>query len=207
MLRSGLRLRSRSRLRLGSRSRFGLWTRLRHWLGLNRSDFGLWANLLLGSRLVRRAGLRLHRSCFRLIGMGLLLRFDGANLWLVGAVVWLHGSGLGLAGSYFRLNGPDLRLAGANFGLTRSYFRLSGTDRLYLRAVVWLAWADSWLNRWLAGSVWRRSGIGPRKAGLRGDGPGSGDHGRAALVHVVELLTVLRGFALVLDLSRHGRSS
>jgi hypothetical protein len=42
---------------------------------------------------------------------------------------------------------------------------------------------------------------------LRGDGPGSCDHGRAALVYVVELLTVVGGFALDLDLRGHGRSA
>ena len=56
----------------------------------------------------------------------------------------------------------------------------------------------------MAGTV---SGIGASEAWLRGDGAGSGYHGRAAIVHVVELLTVLLRFALVLDLGRHGRNS
>jgi hypothetical protein len=93
---------------------------------------------------------------------------------------------------------------------------------LYLRPVVradgashcfagTYSWLDCGLNSWLngadfglAGTV---SGIWPREAGLGGDGPGSGDHGRTASVDVVELLTVLRSFALMLDLGGHGRSS
>ena len=39
------------------------------------------------------------------------------------------------------------------------------------------------------------------------DGPGGGHHCRTTLVYVVELLTVLRGFALVLDLGGHGRNA
>lgn len=49
------------------------------------------------------------------------------------------------------------------------------------------------------------SGIGALNASIRGDGPGSRDHCRTTFVLVEELLTILRGFALVLKLSGHGR--
>jgi len=54
---------------------------------------------------------------------------------------------------------------------------------------------------------WTVCGIGAREARLGGDGPGSGDHGWPASVHVVELLTVLLRFSLMLDLGGHGRDS
>ncbi len=57
----------------------------------------------------------------------------------------------------------------------------------------------------LAGTVARGSGIGTGDTRLRGDRPGCGNDCRAALVHVVELLPVSGGFALVLELSGHGR--
>jgi hypothetical protein len=42
---------------------------------------------------------------------------------------------------------------------------------------------------------------------LRGDGARSCDHGRTTLVYVVKLFTILLRFALMLDLSGHGRDS
>jgi hypothetical protein len=158
--------------------------------------------------------------------MGLLLRFDGANLWLVGAVVGMHRTRLRLSWTrLLGLNRANLGFSGADWlhlrtvvwlggsiaRLDRTSLWLAGSDGLYGWAVVWLAGTDSRLNCWLSGAAWHHSGIcsgiGPRKAGLRGNRPGSGDHGRAAPVHVVELLTILGGFALVLDLGRHRRSS
>ena len=185
------------------------------WLRLNRTGFGLGANLRLlrlsGASLVGEVVVRLHRL----------------DLWLVGPVVWVSGSDLGLAGAHLGLTRSCVRLPRADFRLPRAGWLLdlrpvvgltgSGTvrpadlglnSRLESRTTSWLhCWLSARLDGadfGLAGTV---SGIGPGEAGLRGDGPGSCDHGRAALVHVVELLTILRGFALVLDLGRHGRNS
>jgi len=102
-------------------------------------------------------------------------------------VLRLYRTGLWLGGSGFRLYRAglyraSLGLTGADLGLTRSYFRLAGT-------------------------VWHRAGVWAGDAGLRGNGPRGCDHGRTALVDVVELLTVLRGFALVLNLGGHGRNA
>ncbi len=69
---------------------------------------------------------------------------------------------------------------------------------------------SGWLTRaglrcaWGAWTVRLRCSVGP---GDRGDGAGRGDHCWTALVHVVELLAVLRGFALVLKLRGHGRNA
>jgi hypothetical protein len=65
-----------------------------------------------------------------------------------------------------------------------------------------LAWAAD-----LAGAI--RHGCRDRTcdAGLCCDGARSGDHRRTTLVDVVELLAVVGGFTLVLDLRRHGRRS
>ena len=49
--------------------------------------------------------------------------------------------------------------------------------------------------------------IGTCNSGLRSDGSRSCDQSGAAFVHIVKLLAVLRGFALVLDLRRHRRSA
>jgi hypothetical protein len=87
---------------------------------------------------------------------------------------------------------------------------LARTGWLYLRPVIWFTRTKSWLD-WaglglsgtdlgLAGTVWHGSGVGPRDTGLGGDWPWGCDHGWAASVHVVELLTVLLSFALVLEL-------
>lgn len=214
--RSCLRLERWPRLWLGSRawlrswSLHLLWTGLRHWL------WG-WPVLRLGLRLNRavvrlfRAELRLLRPWLRLDWTRLLrlgldrarLRLDGTNLGLL----WLNGTDLRLVGSVVRLYGPDLGLAGADFGLTGSYLRLA---RLYLWPIVWFARTKSWLagaGLGLAGPIWHGSGVGAREARLRGDWPGCCNHGWAAFVHVVELLTVLLSFTLVLDLGGHGRDS
>ena len=85
-----------------------------------------------------------------------------------------------------------------------------------LRSVIRLTWASD-----LTGTIARLSGavdftrsiaggsarVGPREARLRRDRPRSCNYCRAPLIHVVELLTVARSFALVLKLSRHGRDS
>jgi hypothetical protein len=156
---------------------------------------GSWAWLIL--RLGSRAGLRLNRTGLR-----------------------LAGSDLGLNGSCLGLCWPGLRLAGANLGLNGSCFRLAGSNGLYLRAVVWFGWPGAGLNGasfrltrtgfGLAGAgSWVRCvyGHGARDAGLRGDGAGSRDDCGAALVDAVELLAVVCGFALDLNLCGHGRSA
>jgi hypothetical protein len=154
----------------------------------------------------------------------LRLRLDGGSLRLDGPVVRLFRPELRLAGAIVGVYG----LAGMDFGLTGSYVLLAGAGWLYLRPVVWFAWTiallawaitllsgtDSGLSRavvGLAGAVGHGSRIcsrvGAREAWLRGDWPGGGDHGWAASVDVIELLTVLCGFALVLDLGGHGRGA
>jgi hypothetical protein len=197
-----------------------LWAELRllrPWLRLLRLDRAclrldrtslrlLWLN---GSNLrLVRAIVRLYRTNLRLLWL------NRTNLRLVGAVVrldradlrlfWLNRPHLGLVGTVIRLYGPDLRLAG-------SYLRLTGLNWLDLWPVVWLARTESLLatgaTLGLARTPRIRSGVGARDTGLGGDGPRSCDHSRAAAIHVVELLTVLLRFALVLELGRHGRSS
>jgi hypothetical protein len=151
------------------------------------------------------AELRLLRPWLRLLRLDrACLRLDRTSLRLL----WLNRANLGLVGAVIRLYGPDLRLAG-------SYLRLTGLNWLDLWPVVWLARTESLLatgaGLGLAGTVWHGSGISSgiraRDTGLGGDGPGNCDHGWTAAVHVVELLTVLLRFALVLELGRHGRSS
>jgi hypothetical protein len=61
---------------------------------------------------------------------------------------------------------------------------------------------------WASGGFRRASvGVGSGYAGLSGDGTRGGDHGGTALVDVVELLSVLGGCALHLDLRGHGRGA
>ena len=62
----------------------------------------------------------------------------------------------------------------------------------------------TWSRRRLAGTIPR---VGARNAGLCGDRSWSRDQRGTAFVHVVELLPVLRGFALILNLCRHRRSA
>jgi hypothetical protein len=92
-----------------------------------------------------------------------------------------------------RLGGSALWLHRSGLGLARTYFRLYGANWLDLGSVVWLS-----------GPVWHCPGVGARDAWLRGDGTRGRDDRRASLVHVIELLTVLGGFALVLKLGGHG---
>jgi len=91
--------------------------------------------------------------------------------------------------------------------LSWSHRRLFRTSWQYLGAIVWFARTIPWLN-WpsfgLRRTVYRS---GACNAWLCCDGARGSDHGRTALVHVVELLAVLRSFALVLDLRRHGWSA
>jgi hypothetical protein len=105
-----------------------------------------------------------------------------------------------------------LGLAGANLGLNRSCFGLAGTNWLYLRAVVWFGWPSARLS----GASFGLGGTGSwvhcvywdgARDGLCGDGPGSRDDCGTALVDVVELLAVVCGFALGLNLCGHGRSA
>jgi hypothetical protein len=159
--------------------------------------------------LVVELGL-LRLALARLLGLDgprvRLLWLNGPNLRLVRPVVRLFRPELGLAGAVVRVHG----LAGPGFGLTRSYVRLAGADGLNLGPVVWFGGSISLLARTdsgLAGTVGHGSGVGAREAWLRGDWPGGCDHGWAAFVHVVELLTVLLSFALMLDLCGHGRDS
>ena len=170
------------------------------WLRLNRTGFGLhWASLRWGW-----ADVRLHRL----------------DLGLSGPVVWVNRSYLGFAGAHLRLTRPYFWLAWVGWLDLRPVVGLNGTRYRFARPTSWLdsrlesgtsswlnCWLDSWLNWADFGLARTVSGIGPREAGLGGDGPRSSNHGRAASVHVVELLTVLRSFALVLDLSGHGRNS
>jgi hypothetical protein len=180
----------------------------------------LWLLRLLGTIL------RLLLQLVRALLLGLdgadlrLLRLNGVNLRLVGLigpVVGLFGPELGLTWAVVGVYG----LAGTDYRLTRGYIRLAGAGWLYLRPVVWFAWAIpliTWavtLFTWaitllagtglgLAGTVRHVSRIGSRvgacEAWLRGDWPRGGDHGGAASVDVVELLAVLRSLALMLDL-------
>jgi hypothetical protein len=130
---------------------------------------------------------------------------------------------LGLYWPDFWLNRAGLRLAGTGLGLARSYVRLARPGWLNLRPVIWLARPYLRLTRTvdlarpgtglaganfgLVGTVWHCSGSGPRKPRLRCDGAGSCDHGRTALVYVIELFTILLRFTLMLELSGHGRDS
>lgn len=125
-------------------------------------------------------------------------------------VLRLYRTGLRLGGPVFRLYRASLGLAGADLGLTRSYFRLAGAGWLDLRPVVRFGRTGARLARTnfrLAGTGRHRAGVWAGEAGLRGDGPRGCDHGRTALVDVVELLTVLRGFALILNLGCHWRNA
>jgi hypothetical protein len=171
-----------------------------------------------------RSRVRLDRANLRLLGLG------GKNLRLVGPVVWvdgadlrlarpgpvvrLNGSGLGFAGSNLRLAGPDFRLPRSYFRLAWANFRLARTDWLYLRPIIGflgtksrLAWAGLGLSRTNCGLAGAVSGIRAGEARLCGDGPGCRNDSRLTLVDVVELLTILLRFALMLDLGRHGRDS
>jgi hypothetical protein len=209
-----------------------LWPGLRCWggpvLGLRLAVL----RLLRAELRLLRSGLRLDWTrLLRLDGSRLrLLRLNGANLLRWGRpIVGLYGSDLWLAGALWlawagpvvRLNGPDLRLAGSDlglagtdFGLTRSYLGLARAGGLYLRPVVWftrtesrLGWAGFGLSRTNFGLSRAVSRSGAGESRLRGDRPGGCDDGWAASVDVVELLAVLCCFALVLDLSGHGRDS
>ena len=167
------------------------WSRTSLWLNRTRLD---WTCLRLS-----RTRLRLSRTCLRLSGTsGLDLR----------TVLGLDRSGLRLAWTSWLdlrtvrgLHGARLRLVwtsglylGTVFRLDRSGLRLAWTSWLYLRTILRLY-----------RSVLHRGGA--LNARLRCDGAGGGDHGRAAFVYVVELLTVLGGCTLVLKLGRHGRDT
>jgi hypothetical protein len=93
------------------------------------------------------------------------------------------------------------RASGLDSWLTWTIFRLawtSGLNRWLPRAVEFAGTVG--LNRWLAGPVsWLHCGTRYGCDGTRG-----GDQSRTALVYVVELLAILRGFALVLILRGHG---
>jgi hypothetical protein len=54
---------------------------------------------------------------------------------------------------------------------------------------------------------WAAGGIRTGDARLCRDGTGGRNHRGTALIHVIELLTVLRRFPLILELGCHGRSS
>jgi hypothetical protein len=116
-----------------------------------------------------------------------------------------------LDGSCFRLTGtgwlnlrPVVWFSRTNSGLvwpgnfTRPCTRLSGT--------VDFAWSGVRLTR-SANLAWATARIGTCDAGLSGDGPRGCNHGRTTLVDVIELLTILRGLPLVLNLGRHGRNA
>ena len=107
---------------------------------------------------------------------------------------------LGLTGAY----GLDLGLTGTN----RLNLRLAGVHGLYLR----LAGAIG-LELWIAGLVdgaRQIDGHGTRHGGdgaVGCEGPRCGDDRGTSLVLVEELLAVLSGLTLVLDLGGHGRDS
>jgi hypothetical protein len=210
----------------------GLWGWLRGWAILRLRLTVLW--LLWAELRLLRPWLRLlwlDRPCLRLDRTSLrLLWLNGSNLRLVRAIVgmyrtdlrllWLNRADLRLVGAVVRLDWPHLglvwaviRLYGPDLRLARSYLRLTGLNWLDLWPVVWLARTESLLAAGATLGLARtagsriRSGVRARDTGLGGDGPGSCDHGWAAAIHVVELLTVLLRFALVLELGRHGRSS
>ncbi len=194
--------------------------------------FGTELRLLLW---LNRTGLRLHRPnlwlirpVIRMYRSGLRLSGFGLTGLHSGTIVWVDRSRLRLAWLWLsrvniRLRRPDLRLSGVDHGLTRSHFRLALAHRLDLWPVVWFARAVIRLTRSrdlagpatrLSGSDFRLScrfgtapGVWACDAGLRSDGSGRCDHSRTALVHVVELLTVLLGLSLILELGRHGRNS
>jgi hypothetical protein len=101
------------------------------------------------------------------------------NCWLAGSYCWLARTVFWLAGSYCWLTGTVFGLAGSCCWLAGTAFGLAGPCR------------------WLA----RTGGeVGALNAGLRGDGACSDGNGGAALVGVVELLTILGCLALVLQL-------
>jgi hypothetical protein len=98
---------------------------------------------------------------------------------LDGRTVFRLARANGLDGwAVIRLNGGAVGLAGASYRLAGTVFRNAGA--------VWLH---------------KRGGDG---AGDCRDGTRGCDQGRTALVHVIELLTILCGFALVLNLRGHG---
>ena len=121
------------------------------------------------------------------------------------------------------MNGTHLRLAwlgdGSCLRLTGPNLRLPWPSRLYLWTVVWFAGPVlrlsgsrdlPWPSIGLTGAVdlpRTTAWVGTTNSGLCSDRPGSRDQSGAALVHVVELLAILRGLALVLDLGGHRRSA
>jgi hypothetical protein len=147
-----------------------------------------------------------------LTGAGFRLGWPG--LGLIRAIVWLYRPRLRLIRTIIWLNRPGLRLIGTGFGLGWPCLRLAGASRLYSRTILGLnCWAialgraGSWLSRAIfrhSGAVRLHSGDGTSD---RGDGAGRCDQGRPALVYVVELLTILRGLSLVLQLRGHGRNT
>jgi hypothetical protein len=108
----------------------------------------------------------------------------------------LIGSDLGLAGSCRLHLGTVDRLTGAIFRLARTGFVLTWTD-------VWLARSNiiGLTGIGLTGAIAGLDcGSGALSVSICGDGTCGCDHRGTALVLVVELLPILGGLALVLDL-------
>jgi hypothetical protein len=179
------------------------------------------------------ASLRLARAVFRLAGTsGLhgraIVRMNSGLAWAVFRLARVGGLHGWLAGTVDlpRANRLDSWLTWTVFGLA-----WAGGLHSWLAGTVDLSWAsrlDSWfagtifrlarpagLHSWLARTVELAGTVGLNRrltwaggldGGARdgGDGPRGGDQSGTALVHVVELLTILRGLALVLILRGHG---
>jgi hypothetical protein len=145
----------------------------------------------------------------------LLAGMSGLNCWLARPVDFAGASGLdcGLARpgglhcrAIIRMNRGTVQFAGGRLDrwLAGTVFLLAWMSGLNC----WLTWAVDFaraggLDGWLA---WTGDGL----HGWTGDGcdgTRGGDQGGTALVHVVELLAILCGFALVLILRCHWRDA
>jgi hypothetical protein len=187
--RSRLWLRCRPHLRRGPLYRLRTRLRLRHRFRLRlfrprllRPHLRLsWANLRLGGPRLLRANLGLSRPVLRLYRSSLgFARSDWLHLR---TVIWF-------AWTIFRLTGTSLWLTGPGRLNLRAIVRLTRTIP-GLPGAICFAWTSAWLARTVSRSR-------PGDAGLRGDWSWSCNHCRSALIHVVELLTVLCCLTLVL---------
>ena len=148
----------------------------------------------LRTRLLLRCGSRLR------LRTRLLLRLCWTNLRLGWTVLRLCRTRLWLSGT-------RLRLAGSCWLNLWTVFRLAGATGLN----GWLAGSGLGLSRAICRLTRTVGGlgaeVGPRDAGLGGDRSCSDRNGGTALVLIEELLLVLRGLALVLELGGHGRGA
>ncbi len=109
----------------------------------------------------------------------------------------LHRPGLSLTVPLLRIYRPDLGLTGPDLRLIWSDLLAVRLHELSGTSLVWLHRADL--------RAYRRHGVGDRtlNASIGNEWPGDRCHRRATFVLVEELLPVLRGLALVLQLGRH----